>query len=78
MFKGKCLNFNSTIGIVAPSSPENKDIINKKITNFSSLGFKIKTASHLYSKLGHLAGSDKDRAEDIMNMFLDPDVDGII
>ncbi|MBD7912664.1 S66 peptidase family protein [Clostridium cibarium] len=78
MLKGKTLNAGATIGIIAPSSPEDKEIINKKIEKFISLGFNIKLGSHLFDKYGYLAGSDQDRADDINNMFQDSSVDGIV
>lgn len=78
MLKGKSINTDSTIGIIAPASPEDKDIINEKIELFKNIGFKIKLGKHLYNKYGHLAGNDFDRASDIIDMFLDKDVDGII
>jgi muramoyltetrapeptide carboxypeptidase len=78
MLKGKALAKGSTIGIIAPASPEDKQSINEKITLFSSLGFKIKHGKYLYNVHGHLAGYDSQRARDITNMFLDNSVDGIV
>lgn len=69
---------NATLGIIAPASPDDKTFINNKINEFSSLGFNVKLGNHLFDKCGFLAGSDKDRATDLMNMFLDTDIDGII
>ncbi|PRR80898.1 S66 peptidase family protein [Clostridium vincentii] len=78
MLKGKALVKGCTIGIIAPSSPENKDIINEKINQFSSLGFNIKLGKHIYNSHGYLAGYDQERAIDITDMFLDPSIDGIV
>lgn len=80
MFKNKlnCLKPSSTIGIVAPASPESKDFIDNKITCFESLGFKIKKGKHLYDNYGYLAGNDKARAEDLNTMFADREVQAII
>ena len=78
MLKGKALTKGSTIGIIAPASPEDKDFINEKINLFSSLGFKIKLGKYLYNSHGHLAGYDYERARDITDMFLDNSVDGIV
>ena len=78
MLKGKSLKKNSTLGIIAPASPQSKDFIDKKVAVLSSLGFNIKLGKHIYDIHGHFAGSDKDRADDIMDMFLDNDVDGIL
>ncbi len=79
MFKGKILNSCSTIGIIAPASPQDIDIIDEKIECFkAATGFKVKTAPHIYDRYGYLAGSDIDRANDLNNMFKDPEVDGIV
>ena len=78
MIKGKHLNKNSTLGIIAPASCDEKKIINKNIDAFKKLNFKIKTSHHLYDKYGYLAGKDLDRANDLNNMFADDSIDGII
>jgi len=78
MLKGKALTKGSTIGIIAPASPEDKSFINEKITLFSALGFNIKLGKYLYNIHGHLAGYDYERARDITDMFLDNSVDGIV
>lgn len=78
MLKGKKLDQGSTIGIIAPASCEDRDVIDIKVKEFASLGFKIKLAPHLYDQYGYLAGTDYYRALDINNMFLDDSVDGIV
>ena len=78
MLKGKHLNKNSNLGIIAPASCDEKIIINNNIDAFKKLNFKIKTSHHLYDKYGYLAGKDLDRANDLNNMFADDSIDGII
>ncbi|MGG7179015.1 S66 peptidase family protein [Clostridium paraputrificum] len=78
MLKGRSLKYGSTIGIIAPASPEDRSIIDKKVEVFTNLGFKVKLGDHLYDRYGHLAGSDSNRGNDLTNMFLDDSVDGII
>lgn len=75
---GKRLDFGDTIGIISPSSPTNPNIIKKAINDLKSLGFKIKEGTHLFDKIGYLAGKDIDRATDIMDMFKDKNVDMIL
>lgn len=75
---GKKLNYGDTIGIVSPSSPEKPEAIKRGIDFLTKLGFKVKIGNHVYDKYGYLAGEDKARAEDIMDMFLDKDVDMIL
>ena len=78
MLKGKTLKPGSTIGIVAPASPEDSKTIDDKINSFLSLGFNVKLGNHIYDRYGYLAGSDYNRALDINNMFIDDEVDGIV
>lgn len=79
MPKGKALTPCSTIGIIAPASPENKDIIHEKIDQFiASTGFNVTLAPHIYDRYEYLAGDDICRAHDLNNMFLDKSIDGII
>lgn len=79
MLKGKVLNSSSTIGIIATSSCEDRNIIDEKIELFkSATGFKVKVAPHVYDKHGYLAGLDIDRATDLNSMFKDPSIDGIV
>lgn len=75
---GKRLKFGDTIGIISPASPESYDKIQQSISVISDLGFKVKTGNHVYDKLGHLAGTDKSRADDIMDAFLDDNIDMIL
>ncbi|AAK78274.1 muramoyltetrapeptide carboxypeptidase [Clostridium acetobutylicum] len=75
---GKKLKTGDTIGIISPSSPENPKSIEKAINFFENRGFKIKLGKHVYDKRGYLAGEDKDRANDIMDMFKDDTVDMIL
>lgn len=72
------LKKGDTIGLVSPAGPESADKIKESIELLKSLGFNVKEGKHIYDKLGYLAGRDEDRAEDFMNMFLDPDIDMVL
>jgi len=76
--KPRVLKVGDTIGVVAPSSPSKlgeSEIVGKLLKEF---GFKAKLGKSCFSSYGYLAGSDEIRANDINNMFLDTEVDGII
>lgn len=75
---GRRLTNGSTIGIISPASPENADKIKKGEDFLKFLGFQIKEGKHIYDRWGYLAGSDKDRASDLMDMFLDDAVDAVL
>jgi muramoyltetrapeptide carboxypeptidase len=75
---GKKLNFGDTIGIIAPASPEDPSVIQKQIAALEKLHFKVKIGRHLYDRYGYLAGRDADRADDLMDMFMDDSVKAIM
>lgn len=75
---GKRLMSGATIGIIAPASAEKPESIKNGIDFLKSLGFNVKEGRHIYDRWGYLAGSDKDRASDLMDMFKDKEVDMIL
>jgi muramoyltetrapeptide carboxypeptidase len=75
---GKRLKKGDTIGLISPASIESIENINKGKIVLENLGFNIAEGKHIYDKWGYFAGRDKDRAEDIMKMFLDDSIDMIL
>lgn len=78
MLKLNKLSNDSTIGVICPASPEDNSFIDEKLLKFSELGFNIKKGSYIYDTYGYLAGTDKDRAKDLMDMFSNPEIDAIV
>ncbi|AOT69053.1 S66 peptidase family protein [Geosporobacter ferrireducens] len=78
MVRGKALKFGDTIGVVAPASPTPKERVKLAQEQLEVLGFKVKMGKSCYAARGYLSGSDKSRAEDLNQMFMDPAVDGIM
>ncbi len=73
------LNYGDTVGIIAPASaPPDPKNIDRAVAVLERLGFKPKLAPNVRKRWGFLAGSDRDRAGDLMKMFTDPKVKGII
>jgi muramoyltetrapeptide carboxypeptidase len=73
------LDWNSTIGLVAPASPiYDPSQFDEMIINLEALGFNLKQGDHVKDRYGYLAGKDEDRASDLMNMFKDDSIDGIL
>lgn len=73
------LNRGDVIGIAAPASaPPNPKAIDHSIEVLEQLGFKTKLAPNVRKRWGFLAGSDRDRADDLMRLFSDPKVRAII
>jgi muramoyltetrapeptide carboxypeptidase len=73
------LNYGDTIGIVAPASaPPDPKAIDRSVEVLERLGFKPKLAANARRRWGFLAGSDRERAADLMKMFQDRKVNAII
>jgi muramoyltetrapeptide carboxypeptidase len=63
------LQSGDTIGIVTLGSPLAGDIINARINDLRSAGFNVILGRNVYSYDGFLAGTDQERAVDLMGMF---------
>lgn len=73
-----------TVGFISPASPiyytswtpkTYPEHINQTV---SPLGLKSKFAPHCFEEYGYLAGTDQQRADDVMAMFKDPSVKMIV
>ena len=67
-----------TVGIVTLGSPLDDDTINARIDFLRSIGFNVVVGRHVYEFSGFIAGSDQNRAADLMAMFQDKRVKAII
>ena len=73
------LSPGDTIGLVSPSSaPVDPKAIDRSVALFEKLGFKVKLGRHARRRWGFLAGRDRERAADLMQMFVDRHVHGIV
>ena len=78
IIKPRRLEAGMTIGVVAPAGPsEENERTRFALDIVRSLGFNVKEGQHLYRRTQYLAGTDAERASDLMAMFTDPDVDAI-
>jgi muramoyltetrapeptide carboxypeptidase len=77
--KPNALQKGDTIGIVCPSYASSMKERETKFYQFlKKLGFLIKIGNSCSLRQGYLAGSDQERADDLMEMFLDDGVHAII
>lgn len=75
----KHLSEGDTIGIISPASNKfESEPYEIAVETFQAMGLKVKLGNHINAHYGHLAGTDEDRAEDLNNMFKDPEVNAII
>lgn len=73
------LNPGDTLGIIAPASaPPDPKAVDRAVAVLEQLGYKTKLAPNVHKRWGYLAGSDRDRASDLMRMFTDKKVNAIL
>jgi muramoyltetrapeptide carboxypeptidase len=72
----KALPPGGTIGVAAPASPyDARSEVLRGVEWWESQGYKVKLSEHIYARDDYVAGDPKDRAEDLVAIFKDPDVD---
>lgn len=77
--KPSALKKGDVIGIVAPGSPPSTvEKITKGAEYLEHLGYRVKLGNNVEKVHGYLAGTDKERADDINDMFADKKVKAII
>ena len=79
LLKPDRINFGDTIGIIAPASaPPDPKAIDRAAEALERFGFKPKLAKNVRARLGFIAGTDRERATDVMAMFADKKVKAMI
>ena len=78
MIKPKPITEKSTIGIVSPSYWLDKKVINRTSKYFEDIGYKIEFGLSNDLRSGPFAGTPEQRADDINNMFENPDIDMVM
>ncbi len=77
--KPTCLSPGDILGIAAPASaPPDPKAIDRSIAAVEALGFKARLAPNVRKRWGFLAGTDRERAGDLMRLFADRRVKGIL
>jgi muramoyltetrapeptide carboxypeptidase len=78
MIKPSALKPNATIGIMSPSSWLNEPDLKTAVSVFENKGYKLVLGKSVFLKEFTYAGTPQERADDINNMFANPDIDAII
>ena len=81
LVKPKRLKQGDTVRVVAPASNMAslaKSAVDKGIENLEKLGFEVEIDPNVYRSYKGTAGRPKERAESLMNAFLNESVDGIM
>ncbi|MCX7688249.1 MAG: LD-carboxypeptidase [Fimbriimonadales bacterium] len=76
--KPRAISPGDTIGVVSPSGPMTEADLEKGLEPFRQRGYKIVLGEHVLARRGYLAGTDEQRARDLMAMFVRDDVDAVI
>jgi len=72
------LQLGDTIGLAVPGSPIDEKELADSIANIEALGFKVYHSNRILAKHGYLAGTDKERADDINELFANNKVKAIV
>ncbi|MDF9800375.1 muramoyltetrapeptide carboxypeptidase [Catalinimonas alkaloidigena] len=67
-----------TIGLLTPATYLTEEQLRNAVTALENLGFKVRYSPNMLVRKGYLGGTDKQRAEDINQMFADEEIDGIM
>jgi muramoyltetrapeptide carboxypeptidase len=78
IIKPKKLNKGDTIGLITPASALTRAAFEKAIENLEGFGFKVKYSENMRVRKGFLAGTDKQRLQDLHTMFEDSEVSGVV
>lgn len=79
LIRPRHLSLGDTLGIIAPASaPPDPKAVDRAMDVLKRLGFRIKLAPNVHKRHGFLAGTDRERASDLMRMFTDKKVDAVL
>lgn len=77
MIRPPKLNKGDIVALTAPSGPCEPSKVDQAVQAVKNLGLSPLVMASCNSRHGYFAGSDAQRARDIMNAFMDPQVKGI-
>lgn len=77
IIKPKRLKAGDTVGVIAPASGLSQESFDKALQNLENLGFKTKVGKSARSVNGFLAGTDKQRLEDLHWAFSDSEIKAV-
>ncbi len=75
--KPKALVPGDKIRFVSPASPVMSEHLSPAQELLEQAGFQVEFGKHVFDHVDYLAGTDQDRAADIMDAFLDPSVSAV-
>lgn len=80
LIKPHKLNPGDTVGIVSPAGSvygEKLEYFENGLRYLKERGYHVKIGRYVRDSFGYLAGTDQERLDDLMSMFVDPDVKAV-
>ena len=71
------LKQGDVVGVVAPAGPVDKKQLETGLAVIRAMGFEPLLGRYVYARSRYMAGPDHDRAQDLMDMFQNPEVRAI-
>lgn len=78
MNRPRALRPGDHIRVVTPASGLTREQVARATQVLENEGYRVTFAEHAFAMTGFLAGPDEDRAADLMEAFLDPEVDAVV
>jgi muramoyltetrapeptide carboxypeptidase len=71
------LQYGDLIGVVSPAAAVGEEPLQRGCAELERLGFAVRVGSHALDRSRFLAGTDRERAQELMSMLQDPTVRAI-
>ena len=78
ILKPKVLESGDRIALVAPARPSSMAAMERTAVQLQERGYQVARGNHVTDVHGHFAGSDEDRAADLHDAFVDPQIRAIL
>lgn len=78
LIKPQKLRPGDTVGIAAPASPFDREAFERGVGVLESAGYRVKIPDNLFSRKGYLAGTDTERASQLIKLFEDESIRAIL
>lgn len=78
IYKPRALRPGATISVVSPASPIPRERTEFIQSLLESEGYRVVFSPHCFDTDDYLAGTDQDRANDLMEAFLHPGIDAVL
>jgi len=78
MRKPPALRGGDLIGVIAPGAAVEEEAVRAGAAVLEQAGYRVRIGASVQRKSGYLAGTDKERLADLVEMFGDPEVRAIV